>query len=106
MELNTKDMTADDLARLAESLTRQAEARKLDERKAAQDAARKAEAEKAKAHYDEMLQVGQDLAGLNEAQHSIVYNMAYEHGHASGLSEVSSYYGDFAEMARKIIEAN
>lgn len=79
------------------------------------DAARKLEREErrakeiaaAKAHYDRMYdEVGQPVAGLNPAQHAIVYAQAYKQGHASGFDEVEGHYGEFAEMARKILEAN
>jgi hypothetical protein len=67
-------------------------------------AARKAEAE---AHYARMLdEIGRPDAGLNEAQHGIVYAVAYEQGHSSGYNEVEMYYGEFAEMARKLLAAN
>jgi hypothetical protein len=67
-------------------------------------AARKAEAE---THYARMLdEIGRPLAGLNEAQHGIVYAVAYDQGHSSGYDEVEMYYGEFAEMARKLLAAN
>jgi hypothetical protein len=66
-------------------------------------AARRTEAS---AHYAKMLdEIGQPLAGLNEAQHGIVYAMAYDQGHSSGYHEVEMYYGEFAEMARKLLAA-
>lgn len=77
-------------------------------------AARKAEREERQAqraaenaaHYTRLYEeVGQPLAGLNETQHGIVYAQAWEQGHASGFDEVENYYGEFAEMARKILEA-
>jgi multidrug resistance efflux pump len=67
-------------------------------------AARQAAAE---AHYAKMLdEIGRPLAGLNEAQHGIVYAAAYDQGHSSGYDEVEMYYGEFAEMARKLLAAN
>jgi hypothetical protein len=58
------------------------------------------------AHYAKMFdEIGQPLAGLNEAQHGVVYARAYEHGHSSGYDEVGEYYGEFAEMARKLLDA-
>jgi hypothetical protein len=82
--------------------TAKADARRA-EREAAQ-AKRKAEAEE---HYARMYdEIGQPLAGLNDKQHAIVYSLAYDQGHASGFGEVETYYGEFAEMARKLIEAN
>jgi membrane-bound lytic murein transglycosylase len=84
----------------AESLRKEAERKEIEERRA------KAQAD-TEAHYTRMYEeIGQSLAGLNEAQHGIVYSAAWEHGHSSGYSVVESYYGDFAEMARKLIEAN
>lgn len=50
-------------------------------------------------------EIGQPLAGLNEAQHNIVYAVAYEQGHSSGYSEVEAYYDEYAEMARKLLAA-
>lgn len=58
------------------------------------------------AHYARMYDdIGQGVAGLNEAQHGIVYSKAWEHGHSSGYGEVESYYGEFAQMAREILDA-
>jgi hypothetical protein len=77
-------------------------------------AVRKAEREEAaakvaaenEAHDKRMYtEIGQPLAGLNEAQHGIVYAQAWERGHASGFGDVESYYGEFAEMARKLLDA-
>jgi hypothetical protein len=68
--------------------------------------ARAAETAAHEAHYARMFdEIGRPLAGLNEDQHAIVYSQAWEHGHASGYSEVENYYGDLAEMARKLIAA-
>lgn len=90
-----------------DALDEQIKTAKADVRRAEREAAqakRKAEAEE---HYARMFsEIGQPLAGLNEAQHGIVYAQAYEQGHASGYDEVENYYGEYAEMARKMIEAN
>lgn len=78
------------------------EAAKKAEREEAQEAQRR----EAEEHYNRMLtEIGEPLAGLNAAQHGAVYAMAWEHGHSYGFSEVESYYGDFAELARKILDA-
>lgn len=62
-------------------------------------------AREAKEHYDRMYsKIGQPLAGLTEAQHSIVYTMAYDRGHSSGYEEIEGHYGELAEMARRIID--
>lgn len=100
MDIQTMQAERD---RLDEQIkTAKADAKRA-EREAAQ-AKRKAESE---AHYARMLdEIGQPLAGLNAEQHAIVYAMAYEQGHASGYDEVESYYGEFAEMARKLLAAN
>jgi predicted nucleic acid-binding protein len=89
---------ADEADRMAEELA--AEARKVER----EEAAAKMAAEN-KAHYERMYtEIGQP-AGLNEAQHGIVYAQAWEQGHSSGFGEVESYYGEFAEMARKLLDA-
>jgi multidrug efflux pump subunit AcrA (membrane-fusion protein) len=68
--------------------------------------ARAAEAAAREAHYARMFdEIGQPLAGLNAEQHGIVYSQAWEQGHSSGYGEVETYYGEFAEMARKLIAA-
>lgn len=59
------------------------------------------------AHYDRMYnEIGQPLAGLNPAQHGIVYALAWQQGHSCGYSEVEGHYGEYAEMARQILEAS
>jgi hypothetical protein len=69
--------------------------------------ARAAEVAAREAHYARMFdEIGDPLAGLNADQHAIVYAQAYEQGHSSSYDEVESYYGEFAEMARKLIAAN
>jgi len=50
-------------------------------------------------------EIGQPQAGLNPRQHGAVYAAAWEHGHASGFGDVENYYGDFAELARKVLDA-
>ncbi len=92
----------------------QAEAARLQEKieqakKEKQRAEREERMAKAKAehdaHYKKMYEEsGKPFAGLNEAQHAIVYNQAYMQGHAHGYGEVESCYGDLAEMARKVLE--
>lgn len=68
--------------------------------------ARAAEEAASEAHYAKMFdEIGQPLAGLNEEQHGIVYAEAWEQGHSSGYGEVEMYYGEFAEMARKLLAA-
>src|SRR3954463_1229791 len=90
----------------AEATARADSLRKEAQRKENQERRARAEAEN-EAHYARMYEeIGQPLAGLNAAQHGTVYAMAWEHGHSSGYGEVEIYYGDFAEMARKLIEAN
>lgn len=83
----------------AEDLFQEAKRLEREERQAKEAAERTA-------HYWRMYQeIGRPLAGLNEAQHDIVYGQAWDQGHASGFGEVKSYYGEFAEMARKLLEA-
>lgn len=89
-----------------DKLDEQIKTAKADARRAEREAARAKEKAENEAHFARMFEeIGQPLAGLNAEQHSIVYAQAWEHGHACGYSEVENYYGDFAEMARKLIEA-
>jgi hypothetical protein len=103
-ELKAQAAAAREVARTAkaeaEALSAAAQKADHEERQA------KTRAENA-AHDNRMFEeIGQPLAGLNPAQHAIVYAQAWEQGHASGYSEVENYYGEYAEMARKLIEAN
>lgn len=91
----------------AAALLERAEIQEKAEKEAKLKAQREASAKEAAEHYNRMFtEIGQPLAGLNEAQHGIVYSQAYEQGHAYGYSEVETHYGDFAEMARKLLAAN
>lgn len=77
---------------------------KADETRARLVAAREAEAAAAKEHFERMFtEIGQPLAGLTKDQHGAVYELAYQQGHSSGYDEVETYYGEFAELARKIL---
>lgn len=68
--------------------------------------ARAAEQAANEAHDAKMFdEIGQPLAGLTRAQHDIVYGEAYSQGHGSGYAEVEHYYGELAEMARKLLDA-
>lgn len=90
-----------------DKLDEQIKTAKADARRAEREAARAKEKAENEAHYARMFdEIGQPLAGLNREQHGIVYAQAWEQGHASGYGDVESYYGDLAEMARKLIEAN
>lgn len=99
LEQATRDMEqAAELATKAKELRKQAERLAREERQALAAA-------QAKAHRDRMYaEIGQG-AGLTEDQHDIVYAQAYEQGHAHGDSQIESYYVDFAEMARKLLDA-
>ena len=83
-------------AELAQQIAKaRAHARKA-EREARQAAA-------AKERIDHAAQMYADHAepfGIPANVAGAIYNLAYEHGHASGYSEVENYYGDFAEVAR------
>lgn len=104
--MDIESMNASQIDALAKSLAAKAIEMKAADRKAEREARQAAERARNEAHYALMLEeIGQPLAGLNEAQHGAVYAMAWEHGHASGYSEVENYYGDFAELARRVIEA-
>lgn len=99
--------TVQELKAEAAKLLEQAEQQARDEKAAARKAAQEKRAAEAKEHYDRMyFGIGQPLAGLNEAQHAIVYSQAWEQGHASGYEEVEDHYADLAEMARKLIAAS
>jgi flagellar biosynthesis/type III secretory pathway protein FliH len=101
------DMTnADAVDRLAKDLAERAKKIRADKRQAELKARREAEAKRHSEHYARMFEdIGQGVAGLNEAQHGIVYAQAYEQGHAYGYSEVELHYGELAEMARKLLDA-
>lgn len=51
-----------------------------------------------------VLQFQHDLAEacgvLGHEKEMRLWHLAWEHGHASGLSEVANYYSDFAELVR------
>jgi len=105
--MDIEGMNAAEIDKLAKDLA----AKAIEIRKAEERAARQARLEKAateqKAHAVRLFEeIGRPLAGLNAKQHGEVYAMAWEQGHASGYSEVEMHYGDFAELARKIIESN
>lgn len=88
------------------TMERVAQLRK-DAKRIQQQERRAEEAQRRVDHRKKMFEeIGQPLAGLNEAQHGIVYSAAWVSGHSSGFGEVASYYEEFAEMARQIIEAN
>lgn len=40
-----------------------------------------------------------NISHLPDTVQGMVYGLAYEHGHASGYSEIAMYYQDFAELA-------
>jgi hypothetical protein len=89
------------MAAEAEAEDLAAQARKLE-----REEQRAAEAKRHSEHYTRMYEeIGQPLAGLNEAQHGIVYSRAWEQGHSSGFDQVESDYEELAEMARKLLEA-
>jgi hypothetical protein len=44
--------------------------------------------------------------GLTKEQHLVVYGLAWQHGHSAGYSEVESYYGEFADFARDLLDAD
>ena len=88
-------------------LNEQIHATAREQRRAKFELARAAEEAAREAHYARMFdEIGKPLAGLNSEQHFIVYAMAYEQGHASGYDEVARHYDEFAELARKLIQAN
>ena len=99
--------TAKELREQADRLQRVAHTAMADRALAAEAAERAAaEAARHSEHYNLMFtEIGQPYAGLNEAQHGAVYALAYQHGHSAGEAEVEHYYGEFAELARKVLEA-
>lgn len=46
------------------------------------------------------IEVEYEMDTMPEAVRDSVWSEAWEHGHASGYSEVACYYSDFAEVAR------
>lgn len=64
-----------------------------------------ARAAEAKAHTDRMFAEYAEPFGVPRAVADKVYSLAYEHGHASGYSDIENYYQDFAELARVAYEA-
>jgi len=59
------------------------------------------------AHYLKMQAEGAELSGLNEAQHAIVYSKAWSRGHdEGGYHAIEGHYGELAQMAREILDAN
>jgi hypothetical protein len=105
--VNTENMSGAEIGELARVLASKAEEKRAAERRAEREARRNKDAAERAEHADRMFtEIGQPLAGLNEAQHSEVYSVAWEHGHSSGFGDVEIYYGDFAELARKVIAAS
>lgn len=43
--------------------------------------------------------------GLSPAQLAVVHGLAYQEGHAYGLSEIEGYFGTFADFARNLLAA-
>lgn len=98
---------AKDLQAQADEASREAQSLIAAAKEAERQEQRKKVAAESIAHRERMyFEIGQPLAGLNEAQHGIVYARAYDQGHAYGYSEVEMYYGELAEMARKLLDAN
>lgn len=102
-ELQEQAQAASDAAQAAA-----AEADRLAEeyREAVRREHQAAQASRYAEHYDRLFtETGQSICGLNAAQHAAVYALAYERGHSAGLDYVEECYGEFAELARKILEA-
>lgn len=97
---------ADAAKRAAQDATATAEKLAADVRKAEREERQAKEAAVHAAHYTRLYEDSGQPLGLNEAQHGIVYALAWEQGHSSGYAEVEMYYGEFAELARKILAAN
>lgn len=43
---------------------------------------------------------------LNDETFNVIYNEAYDRGHCSGMDEVANYMLGYADVARRIIDAN
>lgn len=56
------------------------------------------------AHDEEMYDNYGD--GLSKDQHLVVYSLAWQHGHSSGVDEVREYYREFAQFARDLLDAD
>lgn len=97
---------ADAIDRLAKDLSEKAKVIRTEQRRKEREERQARERAEITAHRDRMFaEVGQPLDGLNEAQHGIVYDAAWEQGHSSGFGNVEHYYGEFSEMARKLLAA-
>lgn len=101
-------MDIEAMQRQADELNATIKAEKDRVRKAEREERRAKEHAEREAHYAQMFEeIGRGVAGLNEAQHAIVYAAAWEQGrHSSGYSEVEMHYREFAEMARQILDAS
>lgn len=69
--------------------------------RAARMAARKAEREN---HIERMFVEYAEPFGVPRSVSDKAYALAWEHGHASGYSEVESYFQDFADLAHVAYE--
>jgi hypothetical protein len=99
--------TVQELKAEAAKLIEQAKTQEREERITARKAAQEKRAREEKAFRDRLYsEIGQGIAGLNEKQHALVYVKAWEDGHASGYEEVEQHYGELADLAREILDAN
>lgn len=83
----------------AAALRAQAAQARYAERRAAQEAARQALSDRL---YTE---VGEPLAGLNQAQHALVFDRAWSQSKSEGDHGVEATYGELAELARATLAA-
>lgn len=103
-ELKAQADAARETARNAKSLAEELSAKA---RKAEREERQAKERDEKEAHQASMFaEIGQPLAGLNEAQHAIVWEQAWSDGHSSGFEQVEYHYGQYAEMIRKVLDAN
>jgi len=94
------DRMAQELADLKVKL----DAAKAAKGKADREARRAAQRAEEKAHQDRMHAEYAEPFGIPRAVSGKVYSLAWEHGHASGYSEVENYFQDFAGLAQTAYE--
>ena len=99
---------ANDIQKLeaqAAELAAQIKQAKVDKARAEREARQAAAAKERADHAAQMYADHAEPFGIPASVASAIYSLAYEHGHASGYSEVENYYGDFAGLVRVAFEA-
>jgi hypothetical protein len=47
----------------------------------------------------------EQYAHINDAQYNVIYSLAWDKGHAYGLSEVELYFSDFYDLCVDYVKA-